>query len=63
MCPDVWSKVDVKESLRKALSTAVIAVRIREDLQLSKVHATSILAKQKGPIREPLWKGAGQVLT
>ena len=58
MCPDVWSKVDFKP-----LSTAAIAVRIREDLQLSRVHATSISAKQNGPIREPLWNGAGQLLT
>ena len=45
---------EVKFTLRKPLSTAAIALRIREDLQLSKVHATSISAKQNGPIREPL---------
>ena len=36
---------------------------IRQGLQLSKVHATTISAKQNGPIREPLWNGAGQLLT
>ena len=54
---------EVKLILRKPLSTAAIAVRIREDLQLSKVHAASISAKQNGPVREPHWNCAGQLLT
>ena len=54
---------EVKLILRKPLSTAAIVVKIREDLQLSRVHATSISAKQNGRIREPLWNGAGQLLT
>ena len=46
---------EVKLILRKPLLTAAI--------ELSKVHATSISAKQNGPIRETLWNGAGQLLT